>query len=156
MKFLFEQDILAPPAEVQAVCITTNLQTRRDGTAVMGAGIALAANKKWRLDRALGDLLRAGRNGVTEIFAVRRAGMVPLAIVAFPTKDDWRTRSSMVLIQRGMEQLKILAEKNGWQHVWLPSLGTGMGGLNKADVWPRMAATLDDRFTLVLNNRDKR
>lgn len=156
MKILFSSDALTPPSDVDAVCITTNLQTRKDGSAVMGAGIALAANKKWRLDQALGELIRAGNTGVAEIFAVRRGTAPALSIVAFPTKIDWRNRSSMVLIQRGMDQLKELAAKNNWQHVWLPSLGTNNGGLRREDVWPSMAKTLDDRFTLVLRERDPR
>jgi len=146
-------NVLNPPADVNAVCITTNLQVKQNGRAVMGAGIALAANKKWRLDEALGEKLRRGEKHVVEIFSVRRGrGVPPLAIVAFPTKDDWRNKSSIELIKRGLVQLSQLSTRNGWETIWLPSLGTNNGGLAKTLVWPIMAKMLDNRFTLVLRN----
>jgi len=93
-------DILNPSSGVDAVCIPTNLQLRKDGTAVMGAGLALAAHKKWDLHTDLGILLKLGVKTTT---IIKRVGN--LHIVAVPTKDDWRQLSSIALIKESLKEL---------------------------------------------------
>lgn len=139
-------DLLNPPSDVDAVCIPTNLQVRKDGTAVMGAGLALAASKKWTdLDKYLGVLLQRGYEKTIIVQCVHS-----LNIVAVPTKDHWRQSSSLILISQSLGELVGLANQWSWKQVWVPSLGTGLGKLSTSLVWPIMHEKLDDRFTMVL------
>lgn len=140
-----KSDILKPAPSVNAVCVTTNLRCRNNGTAIMGAGIALAAHKQWNLDIIYGSQLRRGQKSVGIIKEIDL-----LSIVAFPTKDNWRNPSSIELIKKGLAQLVELTSHHGWQKVWVPSLGTNNGGLSTSVVWPIMEQYLDERFTLVL------
>lgn len=139
-------DLLDPTPDVDAVCVTTNLQRRRDGTAVMGAGIALAAHKKWNLHADLGVLLHLG---VKETVVIKRVGV--LHIVAVPTKDHWKENSSIELIEKSLKELvHITTHERNWLNVWVPSMGTNNGRLSTDLVWPVMHKYLDDRFTMVL------
>lgn len=137
----------AHPPQVDAICITTNMQVKRNGLAVCGAGIALAAAKQWAtFPVVLGILLKQN---------IKRVAIVLVAdgdtpnVIAFPTKDDWRNPSSLKLIERGLKQLVEMTDLKGWKSVWLPSLGTNNGKLSKLEVWPLMSQYLDNRFTLV-------
>lgn len=140
-------DLLKPHRFVDAVCITTNTQTRRNGTAVMGAGVALYAHKKWNLDRLYGFYLRTTRAN-TGPTIIKPVGS--LSIVAFPTKIDWRNPSCIDLISRNLDKLIGLADQEVWQEIWLPSLGTNNGKLPTHEVWPLMHDKLDNRFVMVL------
>ena len=141
-------DLFAATPKVDAICITTNMQVKRNGMAICGAGIALTAAKRWAVfPIILGQLLKKGIKQVAIV--IPKADHYP-AVIAFPTKDDWRNPSSIELIKTGLEQLKQMADDKDWTNVWLPSLGTNNGKLPTAVVWPIMHEYLDDRFTLVL------
>lgn len=77
--------------DISAVCLTTNGYYRKDGHAVMGRGVAKAANDLWRLSELLGNAIRLHGN-VAQIFAaVPRPNQADLLIIAFPVKPVWGT-----------------------------------------------------------------
>jgi hypothetical protein len=103
-----------------SVVIPTNTTTRRDGTAVMGAGLAKqAADRFPGLPAAYGKWLQGSHPEVP--FAA------PNRLFCIPTKRDWRRPSEMGLIESGVDWL---CQHYGRERVALPLLGAGLGGLN--------------------------
>lgn len=68
----------------------------------------------------------------------------PRYIVNFPTKVHWRTRSRVEYIEVGLAALvaEILARQIG--SIAIPPLGSGLGGLDWADVRPLIERALTD------------
>ena len=122
--------------------VTTNGMCRRDGSAIMGAGCALQAAKRFpNLPRELGVLLRSDGNRVHLFPAYRLATL--------PTKHDWRDPSDIDLILAGVRQLVDFADQRGWPSVVMTRPGCGLGRLSWAVVGPQLASVLDDRFIIV-------
>ena len=70
MRELHHFDIFTLPnnkAEENIVCVTTNGIIKRDGTAVMGAGIAKTANLRFKVAEKLADSLRTNGNVVSDL-----------------------------------------------------------------------------------------
>lgn len=137
-------------ADVDAIAITTNGMRRKDGSAVMGAGIAKAAAQRYPgIDRRLGQLLAQSGN---HVYILHRGGEEPWAgeardVVAFPTKKHWRDPSDRDLIRRSAEGLVKAAAFRGWQRIALPRPGCGLGGLDwESQVKPLLAELWDERF----------
>ena len=116
---------------------------------VMGKGIALMFKEAFpeNFDAYAAACkrheIRIGRMFVTE----RRALMGPRWIINFPTKQHWRHPSKMGWITDGLEDLKQVIAEHGIRSIALPPLGSGNGGLNWADVRPRIEAALADLGT---------
>jgi len=132
--------------------IPTNLVVRRDGRAVMGAGVALDAFRKYpQLAVELGEAIRQLHwapltRPVTHFPAYR--------LSCLPTKYDWRERSNVDLICRGLRQfVDDLPTLDPLTSIALPMLGCGLGGLPATTVRPLLERLLDDRFVLVLCQR---
>jgi hypothetical protein len=144
------QDIWTCQAD--AICVTTNGITKKDGRAVMGAGIALRARERYpQIDLLLGERLTKEGNSVK---LLHRGGSQPWpsedrAIVSFPTKQHWRDKSSLELIILSSKQLVELSDTEGWQKVLLPRPGCGMGGLDWAQVKKEIEPFFDDRFSVL-------
>jgi hypothetical protein len=131
--------------------IPTNTCVKRGGEAVMGAGAALDAARRYPgLAAELGAFLR------------RRPAQILVAhfpqhtLSCVPTKRDWRQPSDLGLIERGLRQL--LADLRSLPNasagpIALPLLGCGLGQLRSSDVLPLLERLLDDRFVLVLQGR---
>jgi O-acetyl-ADP-ribose deacetylase (regulator of RNase III) len=64
----------------------------------------------------------------------------PRWIVNFPTKGHWRERSRLTDIEAGLEDLVTTILRLGIRSIALPPLGCGNGGLNWAEVRPRIEA----------------
>ena len=111
--------------EYDAICITTNGMIKKDGKAVMGAGIAKVCRDKYKgSDAALANLIE--RNGnIVQIFG--KVGST--YIIAFPTKHNWRDNSSLELIAQSANQLEELIEKYKLTNVLLPRPGCTNGKL---------------------------
>lgn len=144
----FRGDVFA--ADADAICITTNGMVRKDGRAVMGAGIARAAASRYPgIDRRLGELIAAAGN---RVHLLHRGGAEPWpeearALVSYPTKHDWRKPSPLELVIASARQLVELADDEGWEHIVLPRPGCGLGGLSwTREVGPELARLFDDRF----------
>lgn len=137
-------DLFRYPA--QAIVIPTNGMLTSGGSAVMGAGVALAAAKRWYwLPAALGARIRE-HGLMVEFFGIEP----DQEVVAFPTKRDWRDPSDLGLIETSALELAITAAQFDWDSVVLPHVGCGLGGLDwETQVRPILARHLDDRFTAV-------
>lgn len=152
-----------------AICITTNGVVRSDGKAVMGAGIALAAAKKYPwLPDILGNCLTAFGNevhfltqdkypctamqigiGNRPICIIDSTVRLNYDILSLPTKHNWRDNSDIVLIERSCKQLVQIADDRGWKSIVSVRPGCSNGGLNWYDVRARIAPLLDSRFSII-------
>ena len=126
------------------VCTTTNGIVRANGRLVMGAGNAKAFRDYFpNLDLELGSKVSVYGN---RPFLVYKKGK---AICSFPTKNHWRDKSDICLIQSSANALVKIATSRFLTRVALPAPGVGAGGLSwKKDVYPVLKPILDDRFVI--------
>jgi hypothetical protein len=125
------------------VIVPTNGNRTKDGLAVMGAGVAKDAALRYpELMELLGEAL-AGGNGVN-VFPDQR-------IITFPTKNNWRNPSDVMLIHRSCQEFKRIIEN--WQGecpaFYSPQLGCGLGGLKWEMVKPILEKYLNDWVIIV-------
>lgn len=128
----------------QGFCIgvPTNGDCRRDGRALMGAGVALAAATHFpKLPILLGERLRAFGNHASYWHEFR--------LMTLPTKEAWTQPSTLGLIERTVREATHLADHYGLTEIYCPRLGCGLGGLAWKDVAPVLAGLWDGRFIIV-------
>jgi len=137
------------------VCVTTNSVVTRLGELVMGGGVALEAKLLYP------NLPRAWGNGILQlqkqygaidgnrpqVYIPRSGGRV---VVSYPTKHHFKDPSPIELVRVSAERLVQLADKEGWEKIYFPAPGCGLGGLKLEDVLSVIAPVLDDRFVLCL------
>ena len=125
--------------------IPTNLTLRRDGTAVMGRGVAQQA--AWRypaLPDAYGRFLRMRTH--PQLFIHH-----DFQVMCLPVKRHWSARAELDLIRLGVQQLAALPREIS--PIALPLVGCGFGELSSRIVLPVLAQGLrHDRFLLVLRD----
>jgi len=128
------------------VVVTTNTTLKEDGTAVMGAGIALSAKTRFpELPKLLGEHIRCLNDNL----------YIYKPIICLPTKTYWRHNASIELIEKGCHALveldSVLNSVNSVERIFLPQLGCGLGGLNwERQVRPLIDSILEsERFILV-------
>lgn len=120
------------------ICVTTNGDLRRDGSCVMGAGIALQAKKRFlELPKKLGDKIQQSGNHVYRFDEYR--------IITVPTKHHWNEHSDLELISRSI--IELIDITRDLSEIAVTKFGCGLGGLKWANVEPLMRV-LDDRFVL--------
>lgn len=68
----------------------------------------------------------------------------PKFIINFPTKRHWRGKSRMEDIESGLKALVEEIRARGIRSIAIPPLGSGLGGLNWANVRPRIVEALSD------------
>ena len=111
---------------------------------VMGRGIALQFkqsfpdNFKAYADACKQEEVQPGR---MFIFETGQA-INPRYIINFPTKRHWREASRMEDIEAGLSALVKEIEKRKLRSIAIPPLGSGLGGLNWAQVRPRIEKAL--------------
>ncbi|MEX2488715.1 MAG: macro domain-containing protein [Pseudomonadales bacterium] len=111
---------------------------------VMGRGIALQFKKafpdnfKAYTTACKNQLVEPGRMFVFETGQLTS----PRYIINFPTKRHWRGASRMEDIEAGLKSLVDTILQYRIQSVAIPPLGSGLGGLDWADVKPRIEAAL--------------
>lgn len=126
-------------------CIPTNGFVKKNGQAVMGAGLARQAALRYPdLPYILGTMIGMGGN---RIYQLRHD------LMSFPVKRVWWEEANKLIILDSTEQLLTLADKiSSWKTIALPRVGCGNGKLNWGqDVRPILDALLDDRFVIVDN-----
>lgn len=163
-----EDDVWRVFFHYDAVCIPTNGFCRRDGDAVMGAGLAAQARHRYPgLANRLGYLLRENGNIVQVMIAE------PIPLVAFPVKPafqifpcevvkhkegvfhhgdrvpGWACVADLDLIENSARQLLGLVDERAWRRILLPRPGCGAGQLEWANVRARLKLLLDDRFFVI-------
>jgi len=144
-------DFIPRAKKVDARVVATNGVVNKHGEAIMGRGSALEAQQRFpNIQYRLGELIRKKGSRVQVINDEK------YALVAFPTKDDWRENSDLRLITRSTVQLANLADKKGWQVIVMPRVGAGAGNLKWDDVKRRIQGILDDRFYVITFAPDDR
>ena len=140
-----------PKNRNEAVCITTKKIEKKNGCAVMGAGIAKQANMSFNgLARDLGALLSQYGNRVYDM-GFRKDNVTGewIRIITFPTKHHWRDKSDLELIKTSAEQLIDICEGRGIATCYLTQPGCANGGLDwDSQVKPLIERILDDRFVI--------
>jgi len=142
-------DLWEEPAD--AKCITTNGYVKKDGTLVMGAGVAGQAQKRypalpWWWGRCV------ARDGNHVYPWVDEDGT---RLLSFPVKHRWYEKADLDLIKRSAHELVEAANVLNLDKILLPLPGCGNGQLSWADVKPVLEPILDDRFWLINNKITK-
>ena len=129
-----------------------NWTTKRNGDAVMGAGVAKQAAERWPwLPASLGNFIIRGDGPAVLTFQAHKDDVPGLFhVVCVPTKHDWRQPSTLGLVELGVRTLIPQVNRSRWQTVALPRLGCGLGGLRWEDVEPVLARYMDDRFVVLV------
>lgn len=126
------------------ICVTTNGIVKADGKAVMGAGIAKDAARRFPdLPAQLAAYLQKFGN---------RVFMFPkLRIITFPTKHHFHDRSDINLIIKSCRELVEILDKypDLVSNVWLPRPGCKNGRLRWDDVREAIEPLLDDRVIVI-------
>lgn len=136
--------------DLDIICVTTNGVVKSDRTLVMGAGIALEFNKRFvGLTAKLGTLVKEHGN------KVHLAGMwndkssnKSYLVYSFPTKERWKEKSSLALIEKSCKELAELT-KDLSCNIYVPAPGCSNGGLTLKQVQPILEKYFsDDKFII--------
>ena len=122
-------------APVEALVNTVNTQ------GIMGKGIALQFKQAFpEMFRDYEKACKAGQVRLGKMHVYDRGGLTggPRWIINFPTKNHWRQRSRLADIEAGLEDLVATVRRLGIRSIAVPPLGCGNGGLDWADVRPRI------------------
>jgi len=130
--------------------VPTNWETKLGGEAIMGAGVARQAKRRYpKLAKLYGEIIRA--NEEPFVWTV-----LDYNVICFPTKYTWKKPADIGLIESGVHSLQYLDELEVWsleaeprkKKFYLPWLGTGLGGLKQEVVRP-ILEELSDNFIVV-------
>lgn len=143
--------------EFKAVVCTTNQIIKNNGQLVMGAGIAKVFKDNYPvLPLIWGEQLkqRKKRGDKSLLMCVHPTEISSITIgpylIAFPTKNHFKDKSSLSLINASMVELHLLADIMNFSSVLLPKPGCSNGGLSwETDVLPLIRHMLDERFTII-------
>jgi hypothetical protein len=143
---------LVPEVEEAWPClklVTINGECRRsDGAAVMGRGCARQAKDVVPgVDHKLGGLLAEHGNRVMRLASLPDGSHLG----SFPVKHGWREEADLTLIERSAYQLVELMNRFGYQTVFLPRPGAGIGKRSyQAEIKPLIEEILvGGRFVIV-------
>jgi hypothetical protein len=131
--------------DCDAICVTTNGIIKKDGTAVMGAGVAHQAKIRYpSLPRELATALRLTGN---HVYHIPQSDCTN--IITFPTKHNWKDDSDIALIEQSCKELVVLTDKSRWNKIVLTRPGCANGKLDWSIVKPILEKHLDDRFIII-------
>jgi O-acetyl-ADP-ribose deacetylase (regulator of RNase III) len=108
---------------------------------VMGKGLALHFAQRYpRMLSEYKAMCASGemRPGRLHLYAAESPW-----VLNFPTKDHWRSPSTLEYIESGLQQFSARYVEWGISSIAFPQLGTGNGGLDWANVQPLMMRYLD-------------
>lgn len=139
------------------IVIPTNLGWRKDGSNVMGRGLA-------RLVASIYPQLPKEYGGICQKYGAKTTCVVisgfDTALIMFPVKPlnaeapwmSWKSGASLELIERSAKHLAELEPSlPGKIPIAVPAVGCGNGGLDLSDVKPILEKHLtSDRFILIL------
>lgn len=131
-------DILAE--DVEALVNTVNC------VGFMGRGISLQFKKAWPENfKAYAAACRRQEMQPGRMFVFETDRLTnPRYIINFPTKRHWRGKSRMEDIEAGLKALVAEIRQRRILSVALPPLGAGLGGLDWAEVRPRIERAMRD------------
>ncbi len=113
---------------------------------VMGRGIALQFKRAYPANfHAYEAACRRGevQPGRMFVFETNQLGP-PRYVINFPTKRHWRGKSRMEDIEAGLAALVTEIAQRGIRSIAVPPLGSGLGGLDWAEVRPHIERTLGE------------
>lgn len=112
---------------------------------VMGRGIALQFKNKWPSNfKAYAEACRREEVQPGRLFVFSTGSVTPPHyIVNFPTKRHWKGKSRLSDIDAGLDALVSWIHETGVRSIALPPLGSGLGGLDWADVRARIVSALE-------------
>lgn len=126
-------------ADVEALVNTVNT------VGVMGKGIALQFRRAY--PDMFADYARAVKGSEIQLGHMHVWGtgalIGPRYVINFPTKAHWRAGSKMADIEAGLHDLVRVVAEMGIRSIAVPPLGCGNGGLDWADVEPRIRSAFD-------------
>ncbi len=127
-------------AKVDALVNTVNT------VGVMGKGIALQFKRTYPDNfKAYARACKAGEVVIGKMFTFDRGELsTPRFIINFPTKQHWRSPSRLEYIESGLVDLMHEIKRLGITSVAMPALGCSNGGLEWADVKPRITDAFND------------
>lgn len=113
---------------------------------VMGKGIALMFKERFAENfRRYAAASKAGQVKIGHMFVTEVDELDgPRWIVNFPTKRHWRAPSRMEWVEAGLADLRRFLVDHHVRSVAVPPLGSGNGGLNWAEVRPKIEEALGD------------
>lgn len=153
--------LLPRPNKRDACLVTTNGVLRRDGKAVMGAGIAKYCRDTYKgIDKELGDKIASGGNHVYNLgwhhkpyddWKTNSEHFGIFLLYSFPTKDNWRDESKPELIRQSCKEIMYHAKHNFLECCYMPCPGCSNGRLDYwQDVRPILQDELDERFVVCI------
>lgn len=136
-------------AQNSNLVITTNGAVTKAGDCVMGRGIAKEAKDHFPgLSSLLGGYIKQYGNRPFNL-GVWRSNTTSYRLLSMPVKDVWFHDADIRIITDSASKLFVMANKFGWDRIWLPRPGCGNGHLDWNDVKPYLDQILDDRFIVV-------
>lgn len=112
---------------------------------IMGRGIALQFKKAYPKNFKLYEAACArGEVQPGKMFVSETGKFSPKYIINFPTKRHWRGKSRIEDIENGLDALAREIRERKIRSIAVPPLGSGLGGLDWADVRPRIEKALGE------------
>lgn len=111
---------------------------------IMGRGVALQFKNEFPANfKAYAKACEREEVQPGQMFVFETGTMTnPKYIINFPTKRHWRGKSRMEDIDSGLQALAVEIRRRGIRSIAVPPLGSGLGGLNWAEVKPRIVGAL--------------
>lgn len=130
------------------VCITTNSIVKRDGSLVMGAGIAKEANLKVNgLAKDFGQQI-LNKNLHGDFYGLLLAKE---KYIAFQTKLHYKNESPLDVVERSCEMLERLSKRHPEKSFGLPFPGVSNGRLSPKVVYPFLVKLPDNVIVYHIN-----
>lgn len=123
------------------IAVTTNGSLTRNGSAVLGRGVARQARNYFPdIAEIIGNLLAERGSHVHDLGN---------GLVTFPVEETAWSQPDLRIIRNSAREIRDLADRNGWQRIFVPRPGCGGGGLAWVEVKPHLEPWLDHRFTVI-------
>lgn len=97
---------------------------------IMGAGLALQFKRRYPGNfKAYARACKLGEVEPGRPFVYETGMRVPRFIINFPTKQHWSERSTVAILDAGLDALVVIAKQFSLRSMAIPALGAGLGGL---------------------------
>lgn len=114
----------------------------------MGKGIAYQFKLKFPKNND--DYVKACKKGELKIGKLHSFRENDKLIINFPTKDNWREKSKLQYIEKGLDELILLIKEEKIKSIAIPPLGSGNGGL----IWSDVKKLINSKLSELANTVD--
>jgi hypothetical protein len=138
--------------DTNAIVCTTNNVVRKNGSLVMGRGIAKEFKERFKyLEWNWGEIVQNIKDDGEEDYHLlvsgpRRLEHAQVYVVGLQTKRFWGEDSPIDLVVKSCNRLKELASLLNWKKVVMPKPGCGNGNLKWREV--KKLINMDNRFVI--------